>query len=1011
MAHYAGGRNIFSNVDTDIPPPGTYDVVSPENTYKKYGFLSHGERFRAGREDSDRPASSLAAAASRAEDGRLRREVERSQLAVQQQQQLAARDQRQADERLRQAEQRIRDLQRERADHRAQIVKLKNDLRLKDRPAAAAAAAPGEAAALPTVGVRGEAVQRARAEAAEQLGARTAAALDAAKQAADAARQRARQLEQRVRRLERDKELLAADARQAADSAYPRRLAEAERLLRARDEAALEEARKAAVALQEARDQAARYAAELGEATVHATQLERELQGERDAQRHDAGRARERQTRAERELLAAQARLAELERQHGQRAGEAGRMLRAAQLANEEMRGEVARLEAEREATRARLHGEIDVLKAEYAAIKRDLGARVASADGQQARRLADAQRRAELAAAELLDAQAQASELRGALVRAERAAADAQAELQADLRAAAEDFQALQAQTAEQAAAAERAALEAAAHVQALEQRWADERRDLLAKLDGAHKDGFRLRDALDALQRQAAQQQADAAADVRRARADADEARAALDEARGLADDAARERERAFVQDLADARAAHEEELGAVAERVEALAAQAGDAQREAQAAWRAREADVRARDERLDELADEIDALVVALEAQRRVDADAEAVEHWARLLRQMQARRAQDQDAWRGERDALVERVRRLEAREALHAVAREWLEQMLGVKEDARVHMVREARSLYAELQEQAEAAVDSLDAEAELARDIERLLLTDEGHDDGADGGAVEAARAVDSLSVDVRRAYIEQAVLSLDACAQGARARERAREMGYMRVHAELVEAAELVAEDVRLRAEDACAIRDAHIEELQRQVDEMAEQLAEQQQQPPSASSEAVDSAAFAAQVERQRLLLEQCEAEMSRQTDQVRSLRGQLAECEAERALAAEHAQFQITWLKEHHALAYRDLDLVLSSSGGGHTNMKQRIRYVEALKTQLLAVKKDRDEALREMERLRHALRTARGELEAYREVRDADAGGPVGVARLYRAQRPAKGRQQAAGAEG
>ncbi|KAJ2383575.1 hypothetical protein GGI05_005272, partial [Coemansia sp. RSA 2603] len=684
------------------------------------------------------------------------------------------------------------------------------------------------------------------------LGARTAAALTAAKQTADAARARAKQLEQRVRRLERDKELLAAEVRTMAAHEYPRKLAEAARQQRAADERSLEDARKASVALQEARDLAARYMAELGEATVHATQLEREVQAERSARRGDAEAARERQTRVEGELKAAHVRLAELERRQAQDAGAADRMLRAAQAANDEMRGEVQRLEEEREATRARLHGEIAGLQAEYAEIKRDLDARVQTADGVHARRLADAQRRVEQAAAELLDARAQASELRGALVRAQRAAQDAHDEAQADLAAAADDYRALQVQLAEHQAAAERAAREASQHVHKLEAQWAVERSDLLAKLDAAHKDGFRLRDALDALQRSAAQQAADDAADVRRARADLEDARREHADACRALEDAARERERQFVQDLADARAAHAEEAAALAERCEALAMHVAEAQDDARAAWQARDADVRARDERLAQLADELDALAQPADA-------VDAVKHWAGVVHVLGERLRLERVRWKEEREALTECVERLEHREALYSVALDHVEHLLALKEDARMHMVREARALYGELQEAAEAAADSLDAEAELAHDLERLVLEPTSPLSSAD-----VAHEVAVVAAGVRRQYRAQMSGAVLALCESMRVCRDAEEARHHHVHAQLVETAEAAADHVRVRAEDACALRDAHIDSLARQVEELSEQL-EQTEQSALPADMAGQSDALARQVERQRRVLE--------------------------------------------------------------------------------------------------------------------------------------------------
>ncbi|KAJ2281353.1 hypothetical protein EV176_000519 [Coemansia sp. RSA 451] len=119
----------------------------------------------------------------------------------------------------------------------------------------------------------------------------------------------------------------------------------------------------------------------------------------------------------------------------------------------------------------------------------------------------------------------------------------------------------------------------------------------------------------------------------------------------------------------------------------------------------------------------------------------------------------------------------------------------------------------------------------------------------------------------------------------------------------------------------------------------------------------------------------------VLEQCEVNMATHVSDINAMGQRIAELESERAILAEQTQFQTTWLKENYAKAYQDLDAVLSHSG--HNNLRQRIRYVEGLKTQILALKKEGFECSRERDRFKHSVGLLKSELDAYKEVNDVE----------------------------
>ncbi|KAJ2859944.1 hypothetical protein GGI22_002850, partial [Coemansia erecta] len=595
MASYAGGRDIFRATNTDIPPPGTYNVYSPENQYKKYGFLSQEERFKAERVDERGSGGyaetnnyggagrSLSRANSqtsskrtlvgnttmtalRAEESRYKRELEHYQRLLLQQQHDASKDAHRMGDKLKQSDERIKELVRERTDLKNQLLKRESDLRTKEKERdllaerfekqqqAASAAGPSNP--------KTEKALRERSEAANAMCIKLKAALDKARQVNEEDRRKIRQLESYIRKLDQERESLENYVKQLKEQDYPRQLHRAERELRIQEEQYRESVRKLEVSLQEAKDKAARYMNELGEATVHATALENELQLAKERELDSATGQDKKLEMARAQLDKTQSRLSDLERLAKQKSDESERMLKAANEHIAGLNSEITRLEEEREEVQREMQGKIRELMRDYKSAKREFESSVKGADDDRTKRLTDTQLRLEKATREAIGLKSEISELRGILLKKEMAWKDKQLELESDLQAAASDFEAMQAQLDEKHEKFEE-------HLRGLEDKarkkesaWNSERMGILEKLDTAHKDGFKLRDELDTLHKEAAQIKADCDADLKRMKMDLDDA---LSEAE--------EMKTKWEQEHAELVSAHEEEVAQLKEECSIL------------------------------------------------------------------------------------------------------------------------------------------------------------------------------------------------------------------------------------------------------------------------------------------------------------------------------------------------------------------------------------------------------------------------------------------------------
>ncbi|KAJ2615294.1 hypothetical protein GGH99_000888 [Coemansia sp. RSA 1285] len=1155
----------ISIANTDIPPAGTYNVYSPENPYKRYGFLTQEERFKADRAADERAGggsslsransqttttssrrtavgssatSTTMMAALRAEETRYKREVEHYQRLLLQHQHDASKEEHRLGEKIRTTEEKAKELARERTHLKQRLLKCESDLRSKERERDLLAERLEKQQSLATASgpanPKTEKALRERSEAATAMCGKLKGALDKARQVAEDDRRKIRQLETQMRKLAQDRESLETYVKQLKDHDYPRQLHRAERELRRQEEQHREAVRKLDVSLQEARDQASRYMNELGEATVHATALESELQLAREREM-DAANGQDKQLEAVASQLAmTKARLGELERVAKQKGDESDRMLAAANEHIEGLTGEISRLEQEREEVQREMQGRIRDLMGDYRAAKREFESSVRGADDERARRTVDTQLRLDKATKEAVALKAELSELRGILLKKEMAWKDKQIELEGDLKAAASDFEAMQTQLDDQHKRFD-------GHLRMLDDKarkkeaaWTAERTGLIEKLDAAHKDGFRLRDELDGLRRDTAQVKADCDADLKRMRRELDEAAADVEArdarwareraelAAAHAEEVEQLREECTVleqrmqddrfslenrlQDALDEagalREAHDSELGKLADELDAQTRAAGaletqlaeiDARhaaetdglrmaldgaqsetqrsvaalqdelaaamhradavgRQAESEHRAME-DLRlensALDARVRELAEANEELAsdcaglqstvdrLSGDAEYAHEAREDALAHYAQLLRDLDQKHRAERRQWDSERAAMADRLDRLRFRDAMYAIQQDYLLETVDAKEAARAHMVREARGLYDELQDQTAVAYECGDAGAELADDLERALAISASRDADAD---------VEALETEVRalaqHAFVE--AVERTQAAQSARARVdgELRELRQMRAHGEMVAAAgemsaQYAADRARLeddlarartdyrglqelaaanratferqlaelrseavadaqhtasaaeaagRIEELAAENAALLEEAARLEDEcagLAARLEEAADADAAADGGEEHGAVLEAQIDRMHQVLEQCEADMTAQVDQIGRMRQYIAEIESERAILAEQSQFQINWLRENYTMAYNELDSVLNNNGG-HTNLRQRIRYVETLKTQILTLKKENFECTRERDRLKHSVTLLKSELDAYKEVSDADA---------------------------
>ncbi|KAJ2891146.1 hypothetical protein IWW38_003745, partial [Coemansia aciculifera] len=383
--------------------------------------------------------------------------------------------------------------------------------------------------------------------------------------------------------------------------------------------------------------------------------------------------------------------------------------------------------------------------------------------------------------------------------------------------------------------------------------------------------------------------------------------------------------------------------------------------------------------------------------------------DALAHYAGLLRGIGEARRADKEQWRAERGSLRDRVRGLELRLAQVGIGRDHVAQLLALTDDARKHMVGEARALYVELEDAAGMAYSRMDAADELAADLARTLVLD---DDS--GGDVSEA-----VGAEARRTFVDTVALAAEARVASAVALAAVSELRLMRVQGHVVEAVAEISAKHKLRVGDMeretdavrqlLRDRDARVRELELDLanrpstetnddasSPLHEQVAALQLQLRAMEDMVDDHEAFAeasarkandmeTRCVRSRATLEEYEVNMRAHVEAIDRLRRQLVEVESDRAIMAENADFRSAWLKDNYAQAYRGLMAALQESGDRHAaSLGQRIKYVHALKSQILVLKQELAECTRDRDRFGHHVRLLKSELDAYREVGEDDA---------------------------
>ncbi|KAJ2316809.1 hypothetical protein GGI00_006926, partial [Coemansia sp. RSA 2681] len=301
--------------------------------------------------------------------------------------------------------------------------------------------------------------------------------------------------------------------------------------------------------------------------------------------------------------------------------------------------------------------------------------------------------------------------------------------------------------------------------------------------------------------------------------ARGDATKARARWDDERREAARAHAAETAALREDLAEADRARDD-----------LEAAHADELAELEALLAARDAEGAAE---LDELRAEAQALreenaalreTAAGGADDAVEEARDALTHYATLLRGVGDARRADRETWRAERCALVDRVHALELRAAHVGIARDHVARLLEITDDARKHMVGEARALYVELEDAADVVYCRMDAADELAADLQRVLTLDEYED-------CAPLAAVDETAAAVRRAFVDDVVRAVDAKVVSTQVMADVNELRLMRVQGHVVEAVADISARHKLKVAELHAALDQAAGEC-RQAHEMAAQ-----------------------------------------------------------------------------------------------------------------------------------------------------------------------------------
>ncbi|KAJ1674351.1 hypothetical protein EV182_003454 [Spiromyces aspiralis] len=118
-----------------------------------------------------------------------------------------------------------------------------------------------------------------------------------------------------------------------------------------------------------------------------------------------------------------------------------------------------------------------------------------------------------------------------------------------------------------------------------------------------------------------------------------------------------------------------------------------------------------------------------------------------------------------------------------------------------------------------------------------------------------------------------------------------------------------------------------------------------------------------------------------LESSEKEMAELVEEVRELQQTAYEAESEKNAMAERLKWQIDWLKSNYALAYQEMNRLMTDNSqlAGHQNLRQKIRYVERLKEENIDLRREKMTLAKARDEWRSKASQLERELEAYKAV--------------------------------
>ncbi|KAJ1949971.1 hypothetical protein FBU59_000901, partial [Linderina macrospora] len=420
------GHSCLGAADTS--EPGVFDTMTPENPYQTYHHVSRNDRFkdtrrRSAQHDADfmrrstgRTSSRLVDTAGmhgssatlhdhqqqplhssgitiellRKEEQRMRHELDHYKGQLQTLQTKNEIEMEKLTMRAQQSEQRINELMMERRDLVQTITKREGALRAKERERETLVEQLEKQQHIAQQAIGKQNLLRDRSEAAGAVSSNVKKAMDQMTQRIEEHKRHLRHTEAKLRKAELARQTAEEQLNKLAVDDYPAQLRKAREELREREERHREDVRQIKTLLQDEREAAAGYMKQLGEANVHATALEKELQQARNSATNDSAELAKKLDIAMAQHAKSKAQLSEFERRAAQRTEESKRLLKAANGHIDDLKAEVARLEREREEVQLEMETKIRALNKDYKLAKHSFESSVKNVDTDRKRRLQD---------------------------------------------------------------------------------------------------------------------------------------------------------------------------------------------------------------------------------------------------------------------------------------------------------------------------------------------------------------------------------------------------------------------------------------------------------------------------------------------------------------------------------------------------------------------------------------------------------------------------------------------